>query len=218
MNVHLYTVPITLNEWDMSSSELTLQNEQIMETIVISSDADGQAHIAPFGIREREGYIVIMPFRPSTTLDNLVQQGVATVNFTDDVRVFAGALTGRRQWPVISGQLANTFYLENTLSHRELILHHIEEDAIRPSLYFETYREVNHRAFAGFNRAQAAVIELAVLVSRLDRLPEKKIKEEMAYLEIAISKTAGPREWTAWHWLAERVENTLAERNGATQA
>jgi hypothetical protein len=50
------------------------------------------------------------------------------------------------------------------------------------------------------------VIECAVLVSRLKMLPPEKIEAELKYLEIAISKTAGPREEEAWGWLMERVE------------
>jgi uncharacterized protein len=55
------------------------------------------------------------------------------------------------------------------------------------------------------NRAQAAVIEGAVLVSRLHMLPAEKIASEMAYLQIAIDKTAGSEEREAWSWLREAV-------------
>ncbi|NBQ85175.1 MAG: DUF447 family protein, partial [Methylophilaceae bacterium] len=62
----------------------------------------------------------------------------------------------------------------------------------------------------GYNRAQAAVIELCVLVSRLNRLSIEKIEAEMAYLQIAIDKTAGEQELEAWTWLLEAVENHKA--------
>jgi len=44
-----------------------------------------------------------------------------------------------------------------------------------------------------------------VLVSRLRMLPPGKIDTEMAYLQIAIDKTAGPAEHEAWGWLREAV-------------
>ena len=62
-----------------------------------------------------------------------------------------------------------------------------------------------HAPFQGFNRAKAAVLELAILVSRLDRLPRSKIEAELAYLTIAIEKTAGAAEREACDWLMERV-------------
>ena len=62
----------------------------------------GDVHIAPLGIiAEGEGWI-IAPFRPSTTLDNLRGVPFAVANYTDDVRVFAGCLTGRRDWPTMA--------------------------------------------------------------------------------------------------------------------
>jgi hypothetical protein len=60
--------------------------------------------------------------------------------------------------------------------------------------------------FTGFNRAQAAVIEGAVLVSRLTMLTREKVESEIAYLSIAIDKTAGPSEQQAWQWLMEAVD------------
>ena len=59
----------------------------------------------------------------------------------------------------------------------------------------------------GFNRAQAAVVEAAILVSRLHMLPEQKIRSELEYLGIAIKKTAGEKERTAWKWLMEKVDD-----------
>jgi hypothetical protein len=63
------------------------------------------------------------------------------------------------------------------------------------------------KPFQGYNRAQAAVIELCVLVSRLHMLPMEKITSEMEYLSIAIKKTASDNELEAWSWLVEAVEN-----------
>jgi len=65
--------------------------------------------------------------------------------------------------------------------------------------------EATHAPFLGLNRAQAAVLEGAVLVSRLHMLPPDKVATEMAYLQIAVDKTAGPQEHEAWGWLREAV-------------
>lgn len=190
----------------------------IYETIITSTDQQGQPHIAPFGVRERDGLVLIAPFRPSASLDNLLTQRSAVINLTDDVRIFAGALTGRRSWPVRRAQKIDGYVLEDALAHRELELVEIKDDPTRPELYFRVVHEVNHRPFRGFNRAQAAVIELAVLVSRLHMLSMEKIESELAYLRIAIDKTAGPRELEAWGWLMDTVENHKAGISGANQA
>ena len=71
----------------------------IRETIVTTVNPAGDVHIAPLGIiADGDGWI-IAPFHPSTTLDNLRATPFAVANYTDDVRVFAGCLTGRNQWP-----------------------------------------------------------------------------------------------------------------------
>jgi hypothetical protein len=190
----------------------------IYETVVTTMNADGSAHIAPFGIRERDGLVIIAPFRPSSSLDNLLRTGRAVINLTDDVRVFAGALTGRRDWPVRNAVKIEGFVLEGALAHRELELADIKEDAVRPELSFRVVHEATHAPFRGFNRAQAAVLEAAVLVSRLSMLPAEKIAAEMAYLTISIEKTAGDREMQAWSWLLERIDNYNAELRGENQA
>ena len=78
--------------------------------------------------------------------------------------------------------------------------------------------EENHRPFHGFNRAQAAVVEAAILVSRLHMLPPEKIEREIGYLQIAIDKTAGPRERQAWDWLMERIAEHRAKAATERQA
>ncbi|MEA2771444.1 MAG: uncharacterized protein QOD93_4406, partial [Acetobacteraceae bacterium] len=45
----------------------------------------------------------------------------------------------------------------------------------------------------------------AILVSRLGMLPREKVESEIAYLEIAIGKTADEAEREAWSWLMEAV-------------
>ena len=59
--------------------------------------------------------------------------------------------------------------------------------------------------YYGFNRAKSAVIELCILASRLGIIDNKKIDDEIKYLQIAINKTAGSNEAEAWEWLLEYI-------------
>jgi uncharacterized protein len=181
-------------------------NDQIFETVVTTVDAAGAVHVAPMGVRYRDGGIVVlMPFVPSTTLDNITASGHAVLNIVTDTRVFAGCVTGRRDWPTRPAERIAGVRLACALSHAELRLASRSDDAQRPVLRLSRVHEVIHAPFAGFNRAQAAVIEAAVLVSRLHLLPGDKVDREMAYLQIAIDKTAGAEEREAWGWLREAV-------------
>jgi hypothetical protein len=179
----------------------------IYETIVSTQNAVGIPHLAPMGIhRHDEGYL-IMPFRPSATLDNILATGYAVINYCDDVRVFAGCLTGRRDWPLKMAEKIPGLYLAATLAHVEVAVARVENDAVRPKLYCRAVHSVNHAPFQGFNRAQFAVLEASILVSRLGILPPNKIEAELAYLRIGLEKTAGERELQAWSWLMQRIEN-----------
>lgn len=184
----------------------------IRETIVTTVSAQGRVHVAPLGlIADGDGYgWIIAPFRPSTTLDNLRAVPFAVANHTDDVRVFAGCLTGRRDWPTAAADEVPVPRLAAALSHMELAVRRVSEDAKRPRFHCGVVRQVAHAPFAGFNRAQAAVIEAAILVSRLHFLPREKVERELAVLEIAVGKTAGPAEQEAWDWLMERVRGHCA--------
>lgn len=182
----------------------------IFETVVSTVSPAGEVHLAPMGVRyEGEGdaaVVVLMPFKPSTTLDNILATRRAVLNLTDDVRVFAGCVTGRREWPTVALEGFDGRRLEDVLAWVELTLGGDQDDALRPTLHMHRGREGVRGAFRGFNRAQAAVIEGAVLVSRLGMLPREKVETEMDYLQIAIDKTAGERELEAWDWLYEAVQ------------
>jgi hypothetical protein len=179
---------------------------RIAETIVTTIDGAGAAHIAPLGLIEDGAGWIIAPFRPSRTLDNLRAHPYAVASHTDDVRVFAGCVTGRKDWPLVAADVVEGQRLADAVSHWELEVTRVTEDEQRPRFHCRVVHAGSDRAWRGFNRAQGAVLELAVLTTRLHMLAPEKIEAELRYLEIAIAKTAGPEEQEAWGWLMERVE------------
>ncbi|MEK8029692.1 DUF447 domain-containing protein [Ideonella sp. DXS29W] len=180
-------------------------NDVIFETVVSTVSARGVPHVAPMGVRYRDGAVVLMPFKPSGTLDNVLATERAVLNIVTDTRVFAGCVTGRRMWPLVATEHVAGVRLDAALRHLELRLADHHDDAQRPVLTMSVVHATDHGVFAGFNRAQAAVVEGAILVSRLPMLPREKVDAEMAYLQIAIDKTAGPHEHEAWDWLKQAV-------------
>ena len=185
----------------------------IQETIVTTQNTKGQVHIAPMGVHVMADGYLIMPFRPSTTLENILATKTVVINFCDDVRIFAGCLTDRRDWPAKKAEKITGCFLKNALAHQELELIRTEDDQTRPKLFCKTIHTVNHAPFSGFNRAQYSVLELTILVSRLNRLPWEKITAEIEYLKIGLEKTAGERELKAWQWLMEKIETFKQENN-----
>lgn len=183
----------------------------ILETIVTTLSPEGEPHLAPMGIHLEQQTLSVLPFRPSKTLDNLLATGSLVINYCDDVRVFAGCLTGRRDWPLLATQAIEGRYLACALTHLECRVAHIEDNPVRPKLRCEVVNEVHHQSFQGFNRAQFAVLEAAILFSRVQWLTPEKIASELAYLKIGLEKTAGEREWQAWDWLMTAFEQHAQE-------
>jgi hypothetical protein len=96
------------------------------------------------------------------------------------------------------------------LAHAELGVAHVEDRAERPLFRCKVLHRAQHGPFEGFNRARNAVLECAILISRLHLLPREKVDQEIAYLAIAIEKTAGVRELEAWSWLMEKRDSFYA--------
>ncbi len=183
----------------------------IRETILTTVNGAGKVHIAPLGIiQERDGW-VIAPFRPSATLDNLAEVPFAVANYTDDVRIFAGCLSGRKDWSTVPIDGCPVPRISAGLAHSVLSVVNLTDDGIRPRHFCRVVAEETHAPFTGMNRAKAAVLELAILVSRLHMLTREKIEAEIAYLTISIEKTAGPDEQQAWGWLMEKVTAHFAD-------
>ena len=179
----------------------------IHEVIVTTISNEGIVHIAPMGIRFIDKQVVISPFKPSTTLNNITENNIATINFIDDVRVFAGIVSRhKKDWElsamtdleiVPNLTLTNTFY--------NVVVNEYQEDDKRPNIICDIKNSEVIKPFLGFNRAQFSVIEAAVLLSRLGMIPMEKIDREIGYLKIGIDKTAGPNELEAWRWIQDRI-------------
>jgi len=184
----------------------------IRESIITTLHDDGSAHIAPMGVHETERGLMLAPFKPSATLNNLMREGTATINYPDDVRIFAGCLTGRRDWPTVATDVITGIRLHDCLAHTEIKVHTHEDHEQRPEFYCDVVHEQMHNAYHGYNRAQFAVIELAILASRLHMLTAEKINSEIEYLRIGLDKTAGVRELEAWGWLMEKVTSFRNEQ------
>mgnify|MGYP001158370980 FL=1 len=182
----------------------------IRESIVITTDKKNNVHIAPMGIIFKKKNVIISPFVPSKTYSNLKEHPYATINFTDNVKIFSDCILGKKKFKIKPTIKIKGFYLDETLSYLEVKVSKYHKNNIRPKFNCKILNESMIKPFKGFNRAQAAVIEAAILVSRIQILPLKKIKKELQYLKIAIEKTAGNNEKIAWKKLMNKINSKNA--------
>lgn len=186
----------------------------ILETIVTTVSPRGALHLVPFGLIREDGApeaeaYVLAPFRPSPTIENLTASPFFAASSPRDIRVIAGAVTGRRDWPTEPCEAIPGRRLADSFGHAEFEVVAVDDDPQRPRFRTRIRHMAAHAPFIGYNRAQAAVVEAAVLSTRLHMLEPEKILNEMTYLAIAIAKTAGPREREAWDWIEDKVAAAL---------
>ena len=83
------------------------------------------------------------------TRDNLVATSVAIANYTDDARIFAGLVTGRRDWPLVPAAESPVPRLAEALAHAELSVTHVEDHAERPGSIARLFIKSNMRHSKG---------------------------------------------------------------------
>jgi len=177
----------------------------ILETILTTQDPAGTVNCAPMGVEWGDEEIVIKPFLETTTFRNLSATGVAVVNLTDDVMLFAQAALSDARFPVVPAAAVRGVVLEAACSWREIEVRSIDATPPRARIVTAVVHRGLRREFLGFNRARHAVLEAAILATRTHLLPREQISAEFARLQMLVDKTAGPREREAMALLTQHV-------------
>lgn len=157
------------------------------------------------------GSIVLKPFQGSKTLANLQRQGSGVFHVLDDALLLAQSVIGMgNRIPIEPAKIVKGWIISGACSAWEFEVEHLDHSQKRSRIICRVVQEHSLRAFGGWNRAQFAVIELAILYSRVGILEKDEILGSIPSLETLIQKTAGPREREAWNLL----NNALCERLG----
>ena len=182
----------------------------IIESIVTTVDPWGEANFAPMGVEWGEQAIVLKPFVDTQTFRNIAATGAAVVNLTDDVMVFAQAAIVSPQYPTKPARKVRGVVMEDACSWREVEVSAVDATPPRAQIPMRVVHHGTVREFLGFNRARHAVLEAAILATRVHILPRSEVEAEYAKLQIIVNKTAGPRESDAMALLTEYVQMKYA--------
>jgi hypothetical protein len=172
----------------------------IIESLLTTADAEGGVNVAPMGVEWGETEIVIKPFVDTTTFRNLSSTGAAVVNLTDDVLLFAQAVTGDPA--VLNARTAPAakirgVILDAALAWREVEVVSIDATPPRSRIVTRVVHRGQRGEFPGINRARHAVLEAAILATRTHLIPPAELAADLARLQLIVDKTAGPREVAA---------------------
>lgn len=178
-------------------------------------NADGSANISPMGpiVGPTLERLWLRPFATSKTFQNLRRTGVGVFHVTDDVELLAQTAVGRPE-PLPRLTVLDRFagvVLADACRWYAFQVESLDDRAERVSMVARVVERGALREFLGFNRAKHAVIEAAILATRIHLIPAAGLKAELARLQVAVDKTGAAAEQRAMRFLRDYVERAAAE-------
>jgi hypothetical protein len=180
----------------------------ILEGIVTTVGPDGAINIAPMGpsVDPSMERFLLRPFPTSQTYRNLCHHGEGVLHVTDDVLLLAKAAVGSVEPPpMIAAYKVRGYILSDACRYYEFRVASIDAREERVRIETEVVHAGRLRDFFGFNRAKHAVVEAAILATRLHLLPREQVDEEFHKLTAIVNKTGGLQEKDAFEFLQRHV-------------
>jgi hypothetical protein len=185
--------------------ESEARDELILEGIVTTLGEDGSPNISPMGPRvDREvTRLVLRPYQTSRTYQNLRRHGEGVFHVTDDVELLARAAVGEvgPDCRLVPAQAVRGNILADACRWYAFRVTELDDLQQRTTITCQVVASATLRDFLGFNRAKHAVLEAAILATRIGILPAQQITAEMERLAVPIEKTAGHQERRAFEFL-----------------
>lgn len=180
----------------------------IIETIFSTLDGDGKPNFAPMGVEWGDEILTVRPYRDTHTCRNLLSSGCGVANLTDDVTAFVRCGLYDVTLPHFRAQAIPGVIYQETCSWLEMeVVSHGGTDQ-RAEFRCRILHRGRQRDFLGFCRAGCAVIEAAILATRLDFHNRGEVTEKLSNYGEIVEKTGGEKEKKAfrmvWDYVHER--------------
>ncbi|MER3414700.1 MAG: DUF447 domain-containing protein [Gemmataceae bacterium] len=179
----------------------------IIEGLLTTVDANGALHLAPMGPRCDEPLhrLILRPFCTSQSFLNLQRSRQGVFHVTDDVLLLAEATIHRLSQPprVAPANHVDGYILLDACRYYELRVTAIHQDGPRADIETQVVGWGRLRDFAGLCRAKHAVVEAAILASRVHLLQPDEIVSLLRILAPLVEKTGGPAEFKAFALLCQ---------------
>ncbi len=190
----------------------TGERPMILEGIITTVDDDGRPHLSAMGPEVDSAFsrFELRPFPSSRTCQNLRRDGQAVFHVTDDVELLAAIVVDSPPPNAIleRAKVVDGYVLTNACRAYELNVLHQDFTGPRGLLVCEVASLHRIRDFFGFNRAKHAVVEAAILATRLGFLPQVEIETKWNWLAAMVEKTGENAERRAFKLLTAFVEKT----------
>jgi hypothetical protein len=191
----------------------------ILEGIVTTLNPVGAHNISPMGpiVDSRLDRLWLRPFRTSTTYLNLKRTGQGVFHVTDDVLLLAHAAVGQPEPPprVMRAEKVEGVILADACRWYAFEVEWLDDKDDRTSILARVVDRGVQREFFGFNRAKHAVVEAAILATRVHILDPQEITSEFDRLAPLVAKTGAAPERQAFeflrHYVTAQVESTFQQ-------
>ncbi|MCC9608145.1 DUF447 family protein [Blastopirellula sp. JC732] len=183
----------------------------VLESLVTTIGDDGAVNVAPMGplVDRALTQFTLRPFQTSRTFENLHRGSPVVVHVTDDVELLAaaaiGASTAALVGPMTRCAVTGGVILQNACRWYALKVVKLDDSQDRATIECEVAASGRLRDFFGLNRAKHAVVEAAILATRVDLLPIPEIEADLEQLRPLIQKTGGAAETRAFQQICDYV-------------
>jgi hypothetical protein len=186
----------------------------ILEGLVTTVDPEGRPHVAAMGPWVRDDEVtagslqglVLRPFPTSQTAAHVLRTRAGVFHLCDDVLLLARVVAGDGCAPdVRPASRVEGFILSAACRAFEFEVTSVGAAETRLRLDALVLASHELRPFTGFNRAAHAVVEAAILVTRLHLLADDELRMRFDELAVLVEKTGGRREHDAFELLARRA-------------
>ena len=185
----------------------------ILEAIVTTLNADQSVNVSPMGplVDASMKEFTLCPYETSMTCQNLQRTRQGVLHVTDDVELLARAAINQLDplpemvpATAVEGSIlvaACRWYAFEVVS--------LDDRNERVTMQCQVVESGRQRDFFGFNRAKHAVLEAAILATRVQFLPAALIRSQLEQLAVIVGKTAGAQEQRAFDLLQDYVDNQV---------
>ena len=187
----------------------------ILEGIVTTQNDDGSTNTSPMGpiVDSTTSNFTLRPFQTSTTYKNLKRSSVGVLHVTDDVLLLAQAAIGQPTNPqLVNCESVGIKMIADCCRWYAFRVETLDDQNERTRIECKTIDQGRVRDFFGFNRAKHAVIEAAILATRVHILDASDIASQLEALRPLIEKTGGERETEAFALLDSHIKKHSSRR------
>lgn len=182
----------------------------IIETIFSTLGPGEKPNFAPMGVVWGDEEMIVRPFRDTHTYRYLTDTGYGVVNVTDDVLLFVQSALTDVYLSCFPARHIPGVVLRDACYWRELaVVEEIDRTGERAEIRCRVVGKGWQRDFLGFNRGRNAVIEAAIMATRLHLYPMGQVWAEFKRSQEIVQKTGGDREQQAMEYLLDWVRRQL---------